>query len=91
MICKHCHREIENPSPKQLFCKDSCRNAHYNTKHKFQRRKTANKRWERIRATWTFPLWRCPNGHEIQLDFYPMKDYDKLKKLECPICKQKTA
>lgn len=90
MRCKLCNNIVDHPSLNQVFCSDTCKVEYHSKKNKLKKRKKSLAYYWATKPK-SFPMWICPEGHKVQLDFYPNTLENRLRKMECPICKQKAS
>jgi hypothetical protein len=88
MICPSCKNEFERVNRNQKFCCPKCCTKYHSTRDLKQKRITALRYWHKKHKN-AFPKWKCKCGNEIQLDFHPLKEPNKLKNIICDKCIQK--
>jgi len=83
MICPVCNKEFTKAIRKQKFCSEICRRKHY--------RETDYNRYHPPKEHYVakLPVWICQNPacrHKMTLNFFPLKNPEKMVDLKCPKC-----
>ena len=76
--CKHCGVEFVSQRQNKMFCNKTC---YYKHNNKRLNERYKEKRKEE-RENKKFPKYITESGKEIQLDFDPIKDWDKFLEIK---------
>jgi hypothetical protein len=87
-FCLYCQKQFDKDNIKQKFCSLPCRWKYHNLENKKEKNKTSHIFYN-TKIKGRFPEYIFPCGHRIKLNFNPLKEYEKLQHIICPICTKK--
>lgn len=81
--CLNCDQDYEKTQKNSRYCSQKCRSEH--NRKKRRRKRHLEEPQKKIYQ------WACQEcGTKIKLNFNPLKEYMKIRELECPKCKTKS-
>lgn len=86
--CVYCKNEFEKVNKVHKYCSNQC-SRKYHSSHNIRHRRAVSLSYWRKHNTNNLPMWKCDEGHEIQLDFHPRRFPERMKSIICPICNKK--